>query len=167
MATKPGAAAAKAVLISLGVTLANHAGGALRPRVGDQAEFLHLRSNLIFVPAEEARDLRHRPAVGDFVVRSLISISDRRWPRVGLADGSARGGARRWLLGRHRGPRAHHCLHSECAATEWLRGARIVRGPELRVMAVPSAPILGRAPARVNRRKGSSAARASFRARCT
>lgn len=67
MATKPGAAAAKAVLISLGVTLANHAGGASLPWVGDQAEFLHLRSNLIFVPAEEARDLRHRPAVGDFV----------------------------------------------------------------------------------------------------
>ena len=49
------------------VTLANHAGGASLPWAGDQAEFLHLRSNLIFVPAEEARDLRHRPAVGDFV----------------------------------------------------------------------------------------------------
>ena len=51
-------------------------------RLLGQPKLLHLLAHLVLVTAKEACGHCNRPAVGEFVVRSLISISDQGSPEL-------------------------------------------------------------------------------------
>ena len=65
------------VIRGMGTVLEDHAPLA---RLLGQPKLLHLPAHLVHVPAKEAGGLCNRPAVVEFVLRSLISASDQGSP---------------------------------------------------------------------------------------
>ena len=82
----------------------------------------HEQAELVSV--RQAQHLRVHPWIA-LVVRHQRAVG-HVWSELDQA----------WQVRRFRsgGPRAHHCLPPECAATERLRGPRVVRGAELVTM---------------------------------